>query len=85
MYGMRFAAAALVAGMAAGMMVAGAAGTAAAQDKKASKYFVYKTEQGCAVVMDATKKTAGKKVAGPFKSKANAEKRIAKLTTEKKC
>jgi hypothetical protein len=78
---MRFAAAALVAGV----MVVGAAGTAAAQDKKASKYFVYKTDQGCTVVMNATKKSAGKKVAGPFKSKANAEKRIAKLTTEKKC
>jgi hypothetical protein len=81
MYGMRFAAAAL----AAGMMVVSAAGIAAAEDKKPSKYFVYKTEQGCSVVMNATKKTSGEKLAGPFKSKANAEKRVAKLTTEKKC
>lgn len=82
MNGIRLAAVAAVAGA----VAIGAIGSAFAQDKaKAPKYFVYKTEQGCSVVMGATKKTPGKKMAGPFKSQDGADKRIAKLTKEKKC
>jgi len=82
MNGIRLAAVAAVAGT----MAIGAIGSAFAADKaNASKYFVYKTEQGCSVVVDANKKTPGKKMAGPFKSPGGADKRIAKLTKEKKC
>lgn len=82
MNGIRLAAVAAVAGA----VAIGAIGSALAQDKaKATKYFVYKSEQGCSVVKDATKKTAGKKMAGPFKTPDGAQKRIAKLTKEKKC
>ena len=82
MKGIRLAAVAAVAGA----MVFGAIGSAVAADKeKGPRYSIYKSDAGCEVVTNATKKTPGKKVAGPFKSKGNAEKRMAKLTKEKKC
>jgi len=82
MNGIRLAAVAAVAGA----VAIGAIGSAFAAEKaKGPKYYVYKSEQGCSVVVDANKKTPGKKVAGPFKSQDGADKRIAKLTKEKKC
>jgi hypothetical protein len=82
MNGIRLAAAAIVAGA----IAIGAIGSAVAADKaKGDKYFVYKSDQGCSVVMNATKQTPGKKMSGGFKTEDGAKKRIAKLTKEKKC
>jgi hypothetical protein len=82
MKGIRLAAAAFVAGA----IAIGAMGSASAADKaKGDKYFVYKSDQGCSVVMNANKKTPGKKLSGGFKSEDGAKKRLAKLTKEKKC
>jgi hypothetical protein len=82
MNGIRLAAAAFVAGA----VAIGAIGSASAADKaKAPRYYVYKSDKGCGVVMNATKKTAGKKMSGGFKTEQGAQKRIAKLTKEKKC
>jgi hypothetical protein len=82
MKGIRLAAAVIVAGS----VAIGAIGSAVAADKaKEPRYSVYKSDQGCSVVMNATKKTPGKKMASGFKSEANAQKRMAKLVAEKKC
>jgi hypothetical protein len=82
MKGIRLAAAAAVAGA----IALGVIGSAFAADKaKGPRYFVYKSDQGCSIVMDPTKETAGKKVAGPFKAQDSAKKRMAKMTKEKKC
>ena len=63
-----------------------AIGPAPAADKRyAPKYYVYKTKQGCRIVVDAVKKTPGKQLSGPFKSVSAADRSLAKLTSEKKC
>lgn len=69
------------------LAVIAGSGAALAADaaKKKSKYYVYSNDGACQVVENATKKTAGKKLAGPFKTKAGAAKRIAKLKGKKQC
>ena len=69
------------------LAVIAGSGAAMAADaaKKKTRYFVYHNDGACHVVENATKKTAGKKLAGPFKTKAGAEKRIAKLKGKKQC
>lgn len=82
MNGMRLAAAAIVAGA----VAIGAIGSASAAEKaKGARYFVYKSDKGCSVVKNATKKTPGKKMSGGFKYEKNAHKRMTKLMKEKKC
>lgn len=67
------------------VIAAGGAALAADDAKKKTKYFVYHNEGACQVVENATKKTVGKKLAGPFKTKKGAENRIAKLKGKKQC
>ena len=63
-----------------------AIGSAPAADKShAPKYYVYKTKQGCRIVVNAIKKTPGKQLSGPFKSVHSADRSLAMLTRQKKC
>jgi hypothetical protein len=61
-------------------------GSASAADRSnAPKYYVYKTKQGCRIVVNAIRKTPGKQLSGPFKSLGRADRSLAKMKREKKC
>jgi hypothetical protein len=76
----------LMAVAAAAALAVCAVGSAYAANKShAPKYYVYKTEQGCRIVVNAIRKTPGKQLSGPFKSLGRADRSLAKMKKEKKC